>query len=462
MNEFSVPANPVWGPPRDPTGFPHPESDFDVDVLIIGAGFSGLWSAIHLTSLDPTLSIAVIDAASPGFGASGRNGGWCSALMPMSLEAIAKSSSIDDARRMQLQMNTTVDEIGDFIRRFAIDCGWEKGGSLHSATNPAHLQRLKDEVQSYRAFGFGDEQISLLDQAEATDRINAVGTCGASYTPHCAVVNPLSLVNGILAECLSRGVRIYSRSRALSIAPHVVEIATPNRRIRATARWIVRATEGFTRTLARHRRMLAPIYSFMIATEPLPDSAWAEIGWKRRETFADARHMIIYAQRTADNRIAFGGRGAPYKWASGVSPTFDTNRTVHAMLESTMHELFPVTREARITHKWGGPLGLPRDWFSGVTFDNASGLITVGGYVGDGVALSHLAAQTAAHLITGTDSEITRLPWVGHVSPRWEPEPFRWIGINSLLRVPALADARERRTQRPSTRLARVLQTFVK
>lgn len=462
MNEFSAPAKPVWGEPLEPGEFEHPRTDFDVDVLIIGAGFSGLWSAIHLSDLDPSLSIVIIDAASPGFGASGRNGGWCSALMPMSLDAIAGVSSRDDARRMQLHMNATVDEIGAFIRNAGIQCGWSKGGSLHSATNPAHLGRITEEVASYRAFGFGDDQISILTAAEARERVDAHGTCGGSYTPHCAVLNPVQLVQGLVAECASRNITMHSHTRATSIAPHSVDIDTPSGNVRATARWVVRATEGFTRTLARHRRILAPIYSFMIATEPLPESAWNSIGWHSRESFADARHMIIYAQRTADNRIAFGGRGAPYKWASGVSPNFDTNSQVHSMLESTMHELFPDTRDARITHRWGGPLGLPRDWFSSVNVNKDSGLVSLGGYVGDGVALSYFAAKTAAHLVTGTDSDITRLPWVGHVSPRWEPEPLRWIGINSLLRIPALADARERRTQLPSTRLTGLLQKFVK
>lgn len=459
---FRSAAQPVWGQPHDAGEFPFATSDLAVDVAIVGAGFSGLWTAFHLAQLDANLDIAVLDAATPGFGASGRNGGWCSALMPMSLEKISAASCRADAVRMQRAMFDTVDDVGAFVTRSGVDCGWNKGGHLHSATNPAHLRRLRDEVSSYRNFGFDSDDLDMLTANEARSRIDATGTCGASFTPHCAALNPQALVRALVAALSDTRVTVYSRCRATSMSPHIVNFETPDGSRQITARWVVRATEGFTRTLESHTRTLAPIYSFMIATEPLPEAVWSNIGWRSRETFADARHMVIYAQRTSDGRIAFGGRGAPYKWASGVSPSFDTNSRVHTMLERTLHELFPPTREAAITHRWGGPLGLPRDWFSSVHCDHASGLVSLGGYVGDGVAMSHLAAETAAHLITRTDSDLVRLPWVDHVSPQWEPEPLRYLGINTMLRVPALADARERRTQRSSVLLSKVIDSLIK
>lgn len=459
---FRAPAHPVWGDPPRASDFPPADSDISADVVIVGAGFSGLWTAHHLKQLDPRLHIVVLDAAAPGFGASGRNGGWCSALMPMSLATTARSSSRDAAIAMQTSMFETVDLIGDFVAQSRHDCGWAKGGSLHSATNPAHLRRLHEEVSAYREFGFGLADFEVLDERAARVRVNASGTCGAVYTPHCAALNPRELLQALLDSLCDSGVVIHGGTRVRSLAGHSVTAMSSHGEIRATAPWVVRATEGFTRTLSGYRRTLAPIYSFMIATEPLPAESWAEIGWNRRETFADARHMIIYAQRTSDDRIAFGGRGAPYKWASGVSPRFDTHDKVHARLEQTLHELFPVTASASITHRWGGPLGLPRDWFSSVNIDRKTGTVDLGGYVGDGVALSHLAGRTAAHLITGIDDPITRLPWVGHSSRKWEPEPLRFIGINAMLRVPLIADARERRTQRDSSLLRRLIQRFSK
>ena len=171
----------------------------------------------------------------------------------------------------------------------------------------------------------------------------------------------------------------------------------------------------------------------MIATEPLAERVWAQIGWSGMDTLADGRHLIIYAQRTADGRIAFGGRGAPYHFASRIRDDFDRDRAVFADLRRVLHELFPAVAGARVTHEWGGPLGVPRDWYSSVGFDPVTRVGWAGGYVGDGVSTTNLAGRTLADLVLGRDSELTALPWVNHRSPRWEPEPFRWVGINAGL-----------------------------
>ena len=437
-------------------------ADIECDVCIVGAGFSGLWTAAHLRSLDPEKKIVVIDAAQPGFGASGRNGGWCSAFLPMSLDAIAARSSRESAILMQRAMNDTISEIGQFISDHKVECSWVAGGTLHSATNPAHLSRLRADVDRYRTYGFGDEHIALLSGTAAAQRINASNTIGATYSPHCAALHPGQLIDGLVKHCVANGVMIYGDTRVVDIAPHCVTAKASDSRVQIKANQIVRATEGYTSAMVQSHRDLVPVYSYMIATEPLPQSVWDSIGWQQRETFADARNMVIYAQRTADNRIAFGGRGAPYRFGSAVNSKFDDDSAVHRKITSTMHALFPDTQDALITHHWGGPLGIARDWFAGVTLDETTGLATLGGYVGDGVAASYLAAKTLAHLVTGTSESVTRLPWAQHVSPKWEPEPLRWLGINALLKVPALADAREARTKKPSSWLLGILGKFTK
>ncbi len=218
---------------------------------------------------------------------------------------------------------------------------------------------------------------------------------------------------------------------------------------------VVRATEAWTPTLPGLRRELVPVYSLMVATEPLSDDFWSDAGLAGRATFADHRHMIIYGQRTVDGRIAFGGRGAPYHYGSGVRPSFDREPEVHALLRRTVVELFPALAGIRFTHAWGGPLGIPRDWHSSVGFDRPSGLAWAGGYVGDGVATTNLAGRTLADLITGADTDLTSLPWVGHRSPRWEPEPLRWLGVNAGLWTMRLADRSEVKRGRPSRVRAR-------
>jgi glycine/D-amino acid oxidase-like deaminating enzyme len=234
------------------------------------------------------------------------------------------------------------------------------------------------------------------------------------------------------------GVAVYEQTPVTSILPRVVHSG----RGQVRAEVVVRATEGYTPTLRSHRRTMIPVYSLMIAST----------GLAQRETFSDHRHMIIYGQRTADDRLAFGGRGAPYHFGSAIQPSFDRDGRVHAELTRTLRELFPSIGEPRITHRWGGPLGVARDWAASVGLDRSTGLAWAGGYVGDGVSTTNLAGRTLADLIRGVDSELVGLPWVNHRSPRWVPEPLRWIGINAGLKVMESADAVEGRTGRTSRR----------
>ena len=197
----------------------------------------------------------------------------------------------------------------------------------------------------------------------------------------------------------------------------------------------------------------------MVATEPLPDDVWARIGLAQRETFSDLRHLIIYGQRTADGRLAFGGRGAPYHFGSRIRPEQDRDADVFAALHRVLVDLLPAVRGAAFTHAWGGPLGIARDWCASVGLDRATGLAWAGGYVGDGVSTTNLAGRTLADLVLERDSDLVRLPWVDHRSRRWEPEPLRWLGVSAALTMMGGADAEEARTGRPSRRAA-LLERF--
>lgn len=418
--------------------------DVDVDVAIVGAGFTGLWTAYYLTRIDPSLRIAVVEARVAGFGASGRNGGWCSALFPASPAKVAHRHGRPAAEALQRAMESTVDEVGRVAAEEGIDCHYAKGGTLTLVRSPAQEVRARELAEAESAYG---AEVMWLSAAEARERCGATSVRGALFTPHCAAIHPGRLVRGLAEAVERRGVTVYEQTRALELRPGAV--VTSRGTVRAPV--VVRATEGYTPGLPGQRRTLAPVYSLMVATEPLPASFWAAAGLARRETFTDMRRMIIYGQRTADDRLAFGGRGAPYHFGSRVSPSFDRDARVHRAIEATLVELFPALGPAPpITHRWGGPLGVPRDWTASVGFDAGDGLAWGGGYVGDGVGTSNLAGRTLADLITGTASELTALPWVGHRSRRWEPEPLRWLGINAGLRLTEAADAREARTGRVS------------
>jgi glycine/D-amino acid oxidase-like deaminating enzyme len=272
------------------------------------------------------------------------------------------------------------------------------------------------------------------------------GTVGATYTPDCAAIHPGRLVRGLAEAVERRGVQIYERTRASAI--EAGRVRTQHGVVRAET--VVRATEGYTPTLPGLARAVVPVYSLVIATEPLSAEIWRQIGLARRETFTDHRHLIVYGQRTADDRIIFGGRGAPYHAGSRVRPEFDHDERVFMKLYAALLDLLPVLAGTRVTHAWGGALGIPRDWCASVGLDRRSGLGWAGGYVGDGVSTTNLAGRTLRDLVLGRETELTALPWVGHRSRAWEPEPLRWLGINVGLRATTLADAEERLTRRPS------------
>jgi glycine/D-amino acid oxidase-like deaminating enzyme len=430
--------------------------DLGADVAIAGAGYTGLWTAYYLSRAQPGLKIVVCEREIAGFGASGRNGGWCSALFPASLAKLERMAGADAATAMYRAMQATVDEVGRVAAAEGIDCHWAKGGTVQLARSRVQLDRAASEVAEARSFGFGEDDLRLLSAEEARGFAGATSIAGGTFTPHCAAIHPARLVRGLAEAVRRRGVSVFERTPVLELGPG--RLVTPYGTVRA--RHVIRATEGYTARLPGQRRAVAPVYSLMIATAPLPEAVWAEIGLASRPTFSDLRHLIIYGQRTADGRLAFGGRGAPYHLGSAVRPSFDRVPAVFAALRRTLAELFPVLGDVEVTHGWGGPIGVPRDWCASVGLDRATGLGWAGGYVGDGVATTNLAGRTLADLITGTDSEITRLPWVGHRSPRWEPEPLRWLGVNAGLQAMSWADRQEARTGRPS-RAAGVIGRFL-
>lgn len=430
------------GPPLD--------GDTDVDVVIVGAGLTGLWTAWYLLAADPTMRVAVIERETIGFGASGRNGGWCSALLPMTHDRLARRHGAAAAARMQRAMHDNVVRVVDFAVAHAgphTDIA-SRGGTIDLARNPPQRARLESEIAHLHRLGFDDGDYRWMGADEARTVCGATDVLGAMWTPHCATVHPLRLTHLVARAALAHGARIHEHTAVTEIGDRRV---VTDRGI-VCADVVIRATEGYTGQLPGERRSLLPIYSLMIATEPLDAAVWAEIGLTDRPTFADGRHLVIYGQRTADGRIAFGGRGAPYHFGSAIGPEFDTDDRVRDLLVRSVHDLLPATRAATITHHWGGVLAAPRDWTCSVRYDPSTGFGTAGGYVGDGVGTTHLAGRTLAALVTKhvDDDDLVRLPWVGHRSRPWEPEPLRWIGVNLGRSAATRADAVERRTGRTS------------
>ncbi|MDX6253528.1 MAG: hypothetical protein QOF10_6888, partial [Kribbellaceae bacterium] len=381
---------------------------------------------------------------------------WCSALFPVSSKRLAAlpGSSRESARAMHWAMQATVNEVGLVTAAEGIDCDYHKGGTIVLARTPAQLARAQAEVADSHEWGPGD--LRFLEPSEVSEHVRATKVLGATFTPHCAAIHPGRLVRGLARTVERLGVTIHEHTPVTAIEPR--RAVTSYGVLRAKV--VIRATEGFTPGLDGQSRAIAPVYSLMVATEPLDAATWERIGLAGRPTFSDYRHLIIYGQRTADGRIAFGGRGAPYHFGSRTKPSFDNSRRVFAALQATLRDLFDGLDEVQFTHAWGGPLGIARDWCASVGLDRATGIGWAGGYVGDGVSTTNLAGRTLTDLVLRRDSDLARLPWVGHRSPDWEPEPLRWLGINAGLRAMTVADAEERLTKH-SSRIARLLSPLV-
>lgn len=421
----------------------------EADVAIIGAGYTGLWTAYYLKQRDPSLRVTILEKTFAGYGASGRNGGWLSGGFAWNHERYAETTSVEAVRRMVQAMMGTVDEVIRVAEAEGIDADIRRCDELMVATNPAQHQRLLAETRHRANWGEAGRVFSIGAE-ETRARIAIPDAQGALVVTGVARIQPAKLVRG-LAEAVERlGVTIHEDSEVTRIAPG--QLTTPQGQLRA--RIILRCTEGFTATLPGLKRQWLPLNSAQIATEPLPPEIWDQIGWDGHEILGDFDHTYCYCQRTREGRITVGARGVPYRFGSQIdrdgTPDAETVRRLTAIL----HKHFPAARQAKIDHAWCGVLGVPRDWCATVGL-GADGIGWAGGYVGTGVSTSNLAGRTLADLALGRRTALTGLPWVNRRVSHWEPEPFRWLGVRSMYKLFAMAD-RSESAGGPPSRLASI------
>lgn len=432
-------------------GRPALTGDTDCDIAIVGGGLTGLWAAYYLRRARPDARIVVIESRFCGFGASGRNGGWLSAEVPgnrrryAQLAAAAGHDGAAANRALTATLEQAVDEVLARIADEDISCDAVKSGVLFVARCRAQAERLRGHVEEERALGATG--IEELTAAQLAERVSVAGAVAGSYSPHCARVQPAALTRGVARAVQASGVRIVEGTTATDIAPR--RVATDHGTVRAET--ILICVEGFTTELAGSKRALLPMNSSMVVTEPLPESAWGEIGWSGAELMGEMAHAYTYAQRTADGRIALGGRGVPYRYGSGIDHDGRTQPRTASAIATALHERFPVTADIPIAHAWCGVLGVHRDWSASITYDPSTGIGAASGYVGSGLTTTNVAARTLRDLVLGDDTDLTRLPWVGHTARRWEFEPLRYLGVATMYAAYRSADARELRSDSART-----------
>jgi glycine/D-amino acid oxidase-like deaminating enzyme len=416
------------------------------DVCIVGGGMSGLWTAYELCRADPTLEVVVLEREHVGFGASGRNGGWLMGKLSGGFDAWAARAGTEAAAAQQRLIAATVGEIGRVVDEAGVECDFLPCGALDVAQTPVEWDRLRAGFEAARATPGSQPGPRLLEAAAARERIAVAGLRGAVFDPNVARVQPAKLVVGLAAAAERAGARIFEGTAVTAIEPGRVRTAHGDVR----ARWIVRATEAYGAELADRRREVVPINSALIATERLGEDDWRRLGWHGPALLADAAHMYVYLQRTADGRIVIGGRGVPYRYGSRTRREGAVPRRTIAELRARLTRLFPAAADVRIECAWHGVLGVARDWMPAVGVDRRRGEGWAVGYAGEGLAAANLAGRTLRDLILERDTELTELPWVGPPSRRWEPEPLRFLGIRSVYSLLRGADAIERRSGRPS------------
>ncbi|MCP5090874.1 MAG: FAD-dependent oxidoreductase [Gammaproteobacteria bacterium] len=418
--------------------------DRDVDIVILGAGFSGLWTAYYLSIADPGCQIAVIERDIAGFGASGRNGGWCWPEV-----AGMKTFHAEDpegANRLRKAIVDTVYGVGEVCELEGIEADYKRVGGIGVAADELQAARAREGIAEARAFGFGEDEHYWLEPDELQKRMRVATAVGATFQKHVAAVNPAKLARGLADAVERRGVKIYEQTTVTGVEPGRVQ--TSHGTVRASR--IVMAMNAYKAELSGHKRDGIPVYENMCATEPLSDEFWEEIGLVPLGLFADRRRVFTYAQRTADNRIAIGGRTPRFHYGSRIDPGLDQSARTRRELTDALRRMFPQLRDIKITHHWGGPIAISRDMATRICMDPKTGIGGVGCFMGEGVAASNLAGRTLCDVLLERQSELTSLPWLGKPSPRWEPEPLRWLGVNVGIALNRAADSYEDRTHRPA------------
>lgn len=438
----------LWAKTVGRESFPTLQNNLSVDLAIIGGGLSGLWSAFHALAAEPSLSIAVFESSHLGFGASGRSGGWVSSDYPVSRNTLTRRHGITATNNLFLSLKESIDAIGDFAKSHAPLASFIKSGTYLVARSDAQEKRIAGQV---------DQEHRWLGRSELDDLLRISGARGALFNKDSATVNPMGLVVGLARYLAARGVAIYESSPAAVVRENDLLVNS----YRVTAKKVISAVEVFRDVLRDNAREQIPLYSLMVATYPLSDEIWKEIGNSTRATFAEASHTINYAQRTSDNRLALGGRGAPYPFRSRRAVALESTVAVHTQLQNLARTWFPLLGNIEFAYSWGGAIAITRDWEPYArTIDSQKNTGELGGFAGDGMTMTYLASKGLVAEMFDKKIKERNLHFIGRRSRNWEVEPLRYVAVNGLVKLTSWADREEAITKRPSL-LSRIIEPLI-
>jgi glycine/D-amino acid oxidase-like deaminating enzyme len=417
-------------------------ADTTCDLLVVGAGYTGLWTALLARQADPSCDVLLLEGRTAGWAASGRNGGFCAASLTHGLEN-GMARFPDEMATLARLGRANLAAIEAAVGRYRIDCGFERTGTLDVATEPHQVQWLREDVDA--ANGLGDDAVFLDGPAIRAELASPTYLAGSWHRSDTALVDPARLAWGLRAVCQRLGVRLAERTPVTSLARAGAGVRVTAGGVRVRARQVALATNVFASPLRRTRRYVVPVYDYVLMTEPLSPAQLASVGWRHRQGVGGVGNRFHYYRLSGDNRILWGGYDAIYHWGNGLRDELDQRPATFERLARQFFTTFPQLDGLRFTHKWGGAIDTSTRFFAFQRTALGGRVAYSLGYTGLGVAASRFGAQVMLELLAGRDTEATRLHAVRSRPLPFPPEPVRYAGIQLTRRALAKADERQGR-----------------
>ena len=434
--------------PERPDPLPPLSGAHAADLLVVGGGYAGLWTALLAKEADPNRDVLLVDAGTCGWAASGRNGGFCAASLTHGLANGVERfpGEIGELERLGRE---NLDAIAATVAKYDIDCDFERTGELAVAVEPYQLDGLAADAELARRYG---HDVRLLDRDEVRAEVASPTYLGGMWdADRVALLDPAKLAWGLRRAALDLGVRVHEHTRVTGLARDgAALLAGTSGRAEAApgtvrARQVVLATNAFPPLLRRLRSWIVPVYDYALMTEPLTEAQRDAIGWRHRQGLADTGNQFHYYRLTADNRILFGGYDAIYHYGNRVAPALEQREATFTTLASHFFTTFPQLADVRFSHRWGGVIDTCTRFcaFFGTAYEGR--LAYAAGFTGLGVGATRFGARVTLDLLSGTHTPLTRLDLVRRKPLPFPPEPARSVGINLTRWSLARADARDGR-----------------